>query len=516
MKTKSIIILIVFCFFAGSIKSQNPLAQTGGPVILGYDKELSHNMFMGDNGDSFSVYCGAMSANKKSKNQSIITYNKSDNSVQTQTLTLPDNCFRVLATDIGDSYFVTYSHYPKWTQYEYVTAKIPKGMSATSVSPVTRISFKTDFFGDVMEYSAKSPDNKISAALIINISSRSKVTNFHLFIYDETGTEIVYQNFSPEILGNYFELEDFKVTNDGKALILISSGEREKLTVQKRAIQLLVADNTIETYSTKMNDGVIVSTKIAALKNGNYFVGGFSAKNGRSQANQYFSTIFNTNSNDFEEINTYPLSEDEIPGVQPVFGCLIPATFQMYCTHILELANGHVMMLGEHAATLVIQEETGKTYKNYTTNLCYKTFEADGTSLSSNDSPILYKKQFSGGYTHTLGYFGENIFTYLAAGISFSPFVVDNDVYILYNGTKENITETNDKGDYINMSLFPGKSCLILAILSEEGFPTKQLVMTPDKEKKFFNGLWHFDGKNVYFGTGSRRIYTLEHFEIDN
>lgn len=519
---KKIAFSLIFSLSAVILTAQVPLCSESGPVVTNFSSEFSDMMIINDGESGFTAYCGPISSVKKFYHHAIITYDKASNTLSSQELVLPGKTFRIMATDLGDSYFVTYAHYPKWTRYEYVTSIIPKSQSTTNVTPTKRLTFETDRFGNVREYVAKSQNGKYSAVLLINLSKRSQVDDSHFFVYDKNGKEIVSESFSSEIADAYFDVADFKISDKGTVIFLFRTGEKKMNKLQAKRLQILTYENN--KFSANQNidftDVVVNSARMCLLKDGNIFIGGYTAKSAKKQEIGYFATTYNPTEGAFEAVHSYKFTKDEQPGSQALFGSLVPALFHVICTDIMQLENGNVMMLGEHTAQLEVisqnQNTTTTTYKHFTYHIGYETFKPDGTCLTGDTLQMLYRKA---GRDATYSCSSSNEVMsqkYSAIGLSHSAFVKGNDVYVLYTDHEKNLPSHNDSGPLADLFIKRGKSCLIMAKLNALDAPKYQLVYLAGKNKKAMNKLWLFDGKNIYVGSNNAKTYWLDHFQLQD
>lgn len=498
-------LLITLCFYAA--KAQSTLANYGGPIVDGINTTVSGDILLSSNEDEFTVYYSPIAPGKKYKH-SIVTYDKANNTLRTQDLTFTDDYFRLAAFDAGDYYFMAYSHYPKNSVYEYVTANVPKSSKETAVTPRVRLTLEVDRKGESFEYAAKSPNGQRYAVAFFATDKKSNASNLHLFLYDETGEELFYKSIIPQIYGNSFSMEDFQVTNEGEILILICSGDNTKKTGNS-AIQLFAcsADDNVS-LGKVFPEGRINNMKICQLRNGNYLIGGYYAETADSPSKGYFTTIAEVNSEEFGDISTNKFTASEqAPSRDLLF---VQAPFRTHVKLLRELEDGSIFMLGEHTCMVMQSDGYGITYWNYCNNVVYQHFDKDGIKLHSN----LLKKQQRHGGKHPATDFGVNVYSLYSVGLSVCPMVAGNDVYILYNDNYDNFKQNNGQAE-MNIVLKRNKTCQVLAKLEDDG-PDRSLVMLPDKDKKVLHKVWFFDGKTVYYGMSGNKQYTIEHFDIED
>lgn len=504
-KTLLLLALVIMC--SSVVKGQESLAQATGPLVPGYKVPSCNNFIVNDSEEEFTVYCSPKAVNSKGAIHQFVTYNKNTQSISKQEVVLPNDHFTNAVIDAGKHYVVSYCRYPKGNIYEYVTAEIPKKPGVTTVNPVVRLSLDVDRRGYSYEYSAKSKDGKYTAVLLFVTDRKANANVFHLFLYDETGEEVMYHRLAPKIYGNTFSLEDLAVGNDGVVALLLHTGNQKNDLFVDDAIQIITCKgNETKSLGKKMEAGIIYSMKLCMLSNGDYFVGGYYALKAKEPTYGWFNAIVDGDTQEFGKIHAEALtSAQAAPWCEQLI--FTKLGYHTDCSFLQEMPDGSIYMIGEHRCNTVIYNQGSATFWNYTNSIVYQNFNKYGELQFSN---VIKKSQKSGG-KFTAGDNGVSTYKYHDIGLSFSTFVDGSDVYVLYNDTQNNYRE-NTGAATLNAELGRGKSCVIMAQLTADG-PDRSLVLVPDKAKRILHKVWHFDGKTVYFSTFNKKELKLESFQ---
>ena len=503
MKKISILIILLLC---GMLSHAQTVNEPHGPVVGNFNIELEGQCIMNDNADQFVAYCGPVGATLKRAYHFIVNYDKKHNTIAQTQLTLDKDYFRVLAYDAGDSYFVTYMRYPKRTVFEYSTAFIPKNcQNDYVVAPQVATSFSIDWSGGTNIYDAVSPDQKRHAAAFVILNKKSIAEKFLFFVYDENGNELYAKTLSPEIYGDSFSVEGMQVTNDGEIVMLMRTGTKEHRNLNNSAVHLLVCNaDGAQSFVQPTDFGIVQSMRVLQLKNGNMFVGGYYTDEPSAPTKGYFSYVFDTKEETFSEPHFYKFAANQQPKHE--MNLLGYFLYNTHCCALHELPSGEVVMIGEHRCAIAVQNGPGvATYSHFADDIVYQYFDANG-EMEHN---FTIRKNQGKNFPQYAGFDGCNTYTFPSIGISFSSFVHDGQVYILYFDTQENFNKSNkQRAEPIK----PAKNCIVLSKLEADG-AFSQIIMLPGKTKKTIHELWNYDGSKIYFGMFGKD-FSIEQLEL--
>lgn len=478
-----------------------------GPVVMNFSKEHYDHAVLANNDQQLVAYCSPIWQKLKKCYHSIVTYDKTTNITSSCVLNLSSDYKRLVAYDAGDSYFVTYSRYPKATEFELSTTFIPKDCANNyTVTPHTVLSLDIDRNGYVQSFVAESADHTKHAIVLVGINKKQMADKFYFYVYDEAGREMLSKILTPDIYGDSFSIEDLSVTNDGDALLLMRTGTKDK--PGSSSIHLLTCTQEGgKSYVERTPFGEIHSMRLLVLKNGNYFVGGYCAEEQEKPTSEYFTCIFNKKLGNFEPAKHFKLPDNQKPKHE--YMLLYFIRYYTQCAALHELDNGEVVMLGEHRG-MVIETGQGTTYYHYARDIVYQHFDVNGSSIHTNRLAKYQACSFERGAENN----NATWFTYDKLGISFSSFVSGNSVYVLYQDHQDNFNKKDGSTMYSTITT-RAKSCTVLARLDDDG-PEQKIVMVPGKTKRTLHNLWLFDGKELWFGMYSLKDYSLEHNTLDS
>lgn len=490
---KKTTILITFLLCCLMMRAQN-VQEPHGPIVNNFNVEVAGECVMIDDADQLVAYCGPVRETLKRGYHFIVKYDKKRNTIVQTPLTLDKDYLRVMAFDAGDSYFVSYMRYPKRTEFEYTTAFIPKNcQNDYTVRPKVSTTFGVDFSGGAESFSSVSPDKQRYAVVFVVLNKKNMAEKFLFFVYDAQGNELYTQALSPEIYGDSFSMEDVQVNNDGEVVVLMRTGTKERRNINNSAVHLLVCNATGgQSFVEPTDFGIAQSMRLLQLQNGNLFVGGYYTNEPSAPTVGYFNYIFDTKEETFSEAHSYQLSPNQQPKHQlDLLGYFV---YNTDCGALHELPTGEVVMIGEHRCAIAVQNGPGvATYSHFADDIVYQYFDKNG-EMEQNRT---IRKNQGKNFPYYAGYEGNNNFTFSKIGISFSSFVHDGQVYILYLDSQENFNSSNKKRAEPTK---PGKSCFVLAKMDPDG-ADRQIIMIPGKSKRTIHELWGNDGNKIYFGT---------------
>lgn len=508
-------IILLFCVSIvtlGSLLAQTPEMYTGTGIDLkDFDPTARKYFFLEETADQWTAYYGRSTwMGAKKSHESIMTYHKDGDSVSTRAFNISDDYLSVFVQNAGNEYFATYISYPNRKEAEYRTVFIPKNADEQEITPALRLSFDIGKRGNLYTYPATSQDGKIHAVLLIGTDKKSLTEGLHLLVYDANGNELFYKQLVPEIYGNIFDVADFQVNDAGEALILLRTSNKMGSRVSSTAIQLITCDGE-ETNSMGclFEQGLIHSMRVAELRNGKYAIAGYWGDKADDVTTGFFHCFADPKTKKISEVQNYDFSAAQ--KAEKVLESLTAVvTYQTEACFLQELEDGSVMLIGEHRGAIHVTGD-GSYYIYFAKNIVYEHFDENGKLIAAQtiakDQRNIYKKEID---DKGIGVNHHDVL------VSFSPMVVGNKVYVLYTDAQKNFEKGDGTPAAMNI-LKAGKNCLVLARLSDKG-PKQQLVMMADKPKKTFHNIWHFDGKNCYFGYQELKKfnYKIGKFDLKN
>ena len=491
------------------------------------DIDLSRNnaLLLENSEDQFIEYLYPRVGGKKNLEHTLAVFNKNKRSFSYHKVVFTAPHFLETAFDAGDDYFASYTYLEKKSTV-YCTGHLPKN-GTQNARMKDRLVIPTKA---VWSTRVESPDGKLHAVILMAAFKKSP-SKAYVFVYDSKGEEVSFKEFAPSTRSPRFAFSEAALSNSGDVTMLFISYERKgKSDVNAFNMPLFntmfgkaVGDPTNSSlHIAQLSDGEVTeyriphfsfgeihSAGIFQLDNGSCFIGGYYGEAASKPTIGYFSCVFDPNSESIVETHNYMLPEEQKAQDKHMF--LIHLKYRIYVEDIVRLANGSIVMLGEHRAYAVQSSRMGNTtttyYSNWASDVVYQTFDANGESERSD--MVRKLQSYNTGYYIPLETYSEITYTFRDYMISFYPFVRGNDIYLIYNNSLE-----ADK--YCNPTVMNyGKTCMRLAKLSPDGHVDYKTIMKCDTRKSFFKRLWLADDNGtVYICTNGKQGYGIESFEI--
>ena len=519
MNHKVFPVIIAFIFATFCLQSQTPLTEGGGPAIDRCSAALSNHLLLKQDDKSAVFYLNTYSDNPKQQYQGIVTYNKSTGTAFNEDVILPTGYRPLYVRPCGDSYFGAYYRLDRAKKsFEYATVLFPQKKSTDgirNVKPVSCLSFDISDRDNIAKFAASSPDGSKFAVVLVAPDLYYRTSCIYYFIYDNTGKELRQDKITPATGNNRFTVQDIAITHRSELVILLQTSKGK--------------DNIIQLYSSKPDEttyvsetidfGYINSMKMLRLQSKEIFIGGYYNSQGKTVG--FFNLIFNPEKNAFTH-RSHDTFEFKGGNTHDGFS---ESDYLVKCDHLFELPDKIVMMLGEqYTAYQQHGEKSSMAYKHLTNNIYGNKFTLTGSSLG-----IVKVQRHIGansGSLVSLREEGERIGksvlneknsapkvpTHTNLGISYSPIVKGNNVYILYEDNAANYVEdatgwedaTVEKAD---------ENCVVLTRMDYS--TDRKVVMLPAKTAQTFHDIWCIDGDNIYFGMSGKKDYSIQKFKLD-
>lgn len=526
-KVLSIVIsAVVLMFSANTIQAQTPLTTGGGPVIENCSSTLSQHSWLRNDDKTANFYLNTYSPNPKLQYQGIVTYNKSTNTAYTEEIQLPIGYRHLYSRSCGSDYLAYYYRYNAENKtFDYSVAKIPQKKSTEGfkqVNPEVRLSIDLTGRGEIMKYTAVSPDESMYAITFIVPNERNQAPYFYCFIYDKNGTEVWYDKFLPTISGSKFSIQDIGLSDKGELLLLVYATKGKNATVQSPTLQLFSCTRgNITSITEPIDYGFINSMKMLRLKNKDLFIGGYYSEDQQSNTTGYFTYIVGS-----DPFKITAKAHEAITYRNEVYyDGLTDKDYFIKCDYLYEQSDKIVVMLGEqHTSIQQHGDKSSMAFRHHTNDVYCNRFTLGGTDLGY----IRVNKHQSAqsGLTVTTHDDGERIGCYLFTekrayeksptfanlNITYFPIFKDNEIYILYGDKFSNFDETSVDWEAANMEK-GDENCVVLTKVDRS--VDKKVVMSPSKAAQVFNSIWLIDGQDIYFGMMGKKSYTIEKFKLN-
>lgn len=522
MRHNGFLFIFAFILILSTLQAQTPLTEGGGPKVDRCNVALSNHILLKQDESKAIFYLNTYSNNPKQQYQGIVTYNKSTGTAYNEDVILPAGYRALHVAPCGDNYFGCYYRFNRAKRsFEYATAAFPQKKSTNgirNVTPTVRLTIELTDRGDILKYTAVSPDQSKFAVVLIAPDTKNRAPYFYCYIYDNNGKELWYDKFIPTIAGTKFHIHDIALTHRGELLLLVNSEKQKSATIQL----FFCKKGEITSMNEPVTFGYVNSMRMLRLMNNDIFIGGYYSTEQPGNTVGFFNLLYNSDKEKITHRNDYTFDYTD----KPVYDDLTDADYSIKCDHLIELPDKMVMMVGEQHTTF--QEHGDKSsiaYRHITNNIYGNRFTLTGGNLGI----VKINRHISAnsGSLATIHDDGERIGNYILyqktatpknptftnLGLSYSPIVQGNNIYILYEDNAANFAE-NAGNEWEAASVEKAdQNCVVLARLDYSA--DKKVVLMPSKDAQTFHDIWCIDDKDIYFGMSGKKDYSIQKFKLD-
>ena len=523
MKITRLFSILILVFATLCLKAQTPLTEGGGPSVTKCSAALSDHLLLKQDDKSAVFYLHTYSDNPKLQYQGLVTYNKSTGTTYNEDVLLPDGYRPLFFRPCGENYFGCYYRLNRAKKtFEYATVLFPQKKSTSGVRNITpTVSTSIDITdrGDIAKFTAVSPDQSKFAVVLVAPDLNYRTHHFYCFVYDNAGNEVWAEKLAPALSGSRFTVHDIEVTRKGEILLLVNSTKGKNSLIQLFSCK----EDGISSADETADFGYISSMKMLRLNNQlkEIFVGGYFNASSQGGTTGFFNLIYNPDKNTFtsKKHDTFEYKD------KTVYDDFTEADYTIKCDYLFEMPDKIVMMIGEQYLTVQQHGEKSATaYKHMTNNIYGNKFALNGNNLGI----IKVQRHISAGSASLVSQReeGERISqsvlseknsapkmpTFANLGITYSPIVQGNTLYILYEDLAANYAEDATDWDAATVEK-ADNNCVVLTRMDYSA--DKKVVMMPAKSAQTFHDIWCIDGQNIYFGMSGKKDYSIQKFKLD-
>lgn len=532
-RTLSLLVFAIFVTFPLAIFSQTSIIQDSKLEIPNYKMKLSDQFPIFENEDHFVQYHMAFGYGTMNDYHALIFYNKSRKTIYEEKLTLPVGCryicSQVTGSEITLFYYKIDRKVQKCTIYSATASLSRSSNGIQNITPEEITSYKLTKKTEVMTFSTQSPDKNKNAFAVAFIEGNNLLKGIHIHTFGDQSQLLWSNYYTPELKGNYFSIEDVKISNKGKVLVLFSTAVNEKKKILNSVAQLISFNNqdvvTME-YPSKI--GTFTSMRMLVQRNGNYMVAGYYSDKKYKTAG-YFTAVFDERAEDLRYSNVHAFEFAKKTTTESD----INPNWTSVCHQLYELDNDFMAMIGEQIDSQVsVDAESGeKTYTYTNGNILCTLFSNEGTNAGTEsirkqqtaivEQPLTYKdrgERHNSGVMATLSSASsvETFYAYHHFGLSFSTLVKGHEFYFIYADNINNYNDKKNAEEWQTWELDKYKEhCLVMAKLANIGDVERKVLMLPAKQPRIFNTTWFVDDMRAFIGVYNKKSYNLYHFDID-
>lgn len=395
----------------------------------------------------------------------------------------------------------------KEDQVTFTAASIDKNDKSVTLSDANSVTTKANprFWPEYK--SAKSPDGKMMAALVMVTGKNRQLENLFAVVVNDQGEFVWSGPVTPQFGGKTFSLGNLTVDNEGNIYIPAYTCQMSGNNVSNVNFMMIRTNGDgTESFTESINFGTPQNFIAKALKDGNIVVGGYyteSKTNTATQSSGYFFYKFDNRSESFADLKTFKFSENYVEkAAWARFATVLGnQQYSISADNIYELENGSLVLCGEHRFIKEIYnaQMNSTSYQMLTKNILVSTLLPDGDSKFT----MIEKQQTAGIQMYPPD-------DWKPSSISYSAFVRGNDMYFLFNDDPKNIP-------------YPGKGvvCYPMGITFSKNWESVLMHLTPDQKltqrvlpdpNQLLRGVEFTDGENFYAtGVGKKQFFLTKY-----
>ena len=271
-------------------------------------------------------------------------------------------------------------------QLNSAITSIPESASDDkSLKPKMEFTYNVDPKTITEAFYTQSNDKRFFSICLTTFNAQKSINKIYVIVYNQKLEIEWMEEYEPDFKSKQTDVCDYKISNTGKALLLLNTFDAQKRKQYNHELQLVSMNKNKDfTKFTSLCDfGIIQSMKLLLLNNGKYFVGGYYKEKATANTAGYVTFTFDPRKE--KEVLTKYVSkfkdsykERQATGFdEPT---KINSDYNVKCDYLWELPNDFVVMLGEQCLeTKTVDPKKDITiYTYYCKNLFYHQFGLDG------------------------------------------------------------------------------------------------------------------------------------------
>jgi hypothetical protein len=515
MKIRIIFLISLFFYVSNFAFAQEPVIEKPlGTPVPNLNLQNANIQMIADLDQGVLFYQNIEPATDNTGVKQLILYSKDNKEIQTLELSVPDGnnyiTSRILEDEVVHFYFLN-NVKTRTIQLNTAITGIPESASdSKSLKPKMEFSYNVDPKTTTNAFFSESNDKNYFSICLTTLNELKSINKIYVVVYNKKLEIEWMQEFQPDFKTKQTEISDFKVTNAGKALLLLNTFNSVKKKQTNHELQLvsMFKDNDFTKFTSNCDFGIIQSMKLLVLKNGKYFVAGYYAEKPATNSAGYVTYTFDPRK-EKEVLTKYVTKFNDNYKEKEALGygepTKINTDYNLKCDYLWELPNDFVVMLGEQflETKVVDPKKEITTYTYYCKNLFYHQFGLDGINAGYEVYP---KPQ--------VGISFSPIQDIHQLGLSYSAFLDGSTVYLLHN---DHISRFIDKEDLFNSydNQTTKEGILVLTRIKKIGYVESKFIMQSTKDM-YYQNVWFSDPGKIVFGLVTKKTYNLEQFEIMN
>ena len=501
----TLIITLVTSMMAQSVALCEPFSN------LWLQRVLVNGTPVGEDDDNFYFFIHTRNNNTiKPKTWTDQAYIIDKNSMQSKeiTVTVSNKHFFLNALVNDNSIIALYNSLNnKGDQVIFTIADIDKASKALTLNDNNSVTTSANSKYWPSYKSAKSPDGKMMAALVMVTGKDSRLENLFAVVVNDQGEFVWSGPVTPDFGGSSFSLGNLLVDNEGNIYMPAYTCQMSGNNISNIKFLMIKANGEgTNSFSEDVSFGTPQNFTSKILKDGDVAIAGYftdSKTNTATQSSGYFFYKFDNRSEAFGDLHYANFSEDYVEKEQWARFSKILGNqqYSISADNIYEFENGNLALCGEHRfmKEYYNSQMNSYSYEELTKNILVSILAPDGKTQFA-----MIEKQQSGGSGM------RPVDDWRVINISYSSFVHGNDMYFLFNDDPQNIPYPG-KGVVFTpggMS-FKKKGESVLMRLTPDMELTQRILPDPNQ---FLRGVEFVDGDNFYAsGIGKSKFFITKY-----
>ena len=433
----------------------------------------------------------------KTQKNLLVKIDNGDFSVTTSNLQLPAKNYDSYGAFVGNDgrRRLLYFHHetaPK-TCYLHLDVIDPDVEKNTLVADASILSFEYEITYDIEI--VMSPKKEIFALVVYHKDYADNISKIHAAVFDQNGNMMWEKDVQPELEEPFIRTSNYCLDDKGMLYMPILGIEKDKegKTITKQHLYLLkIGENDLQVNPVDEPFGVTSHVMAQLSENGKVWIFGFYQEGLNELATETgaFLTLFDPVSQEFTPVS-YQTFDADYFAKYPKTDLTAPHPtrpwYHIRGNNLFELPNGDVVVCGEHVSRTVTHSMDYGYYTCRTGDILVAKFHPD----HSFTAQIVPKNQT-----------GVSIIRpkdWRQSYVSYSAFVRQNDLYLVYNDAAANVPFPG-KGEGLSISPWGAnnKCVSVCTKIADNGDVSQQAFVQFQDSKQMFRDFLFADDHDFY------------------
>lgn len=449
----------------------------------------------------------------KSRKEMLVTIDNENFSVTTSNLQLPGKNYSSIGAFEGEDGRQRLIYYHEVTAPQTVHIHLdvldPNLEKNNLVADAEILSFEFEITYDV-EF-VMSPDKEKFALIVYHKDYGNNFSKIQTAVFDQNGNTLWEKNVSPDIEESYIRTSNFCLDNKGTLYMPILGIEKDKegeTIIEQHLYLLQINEDDILANPIDEAYGVTSNVMVKSSKDETIRLCGFFQEdlNELTTESGVFQITFDPASQEFKSVDYQTFDTDyfaKYPKTNLNASHPKRPWYHITCNDFFELPNGEIVICGEHVSRTVILSLDFGYYSYRAGDILVAKFHPD----HSFTTQIVPKNQTGLSIVRPRDW--------RQAYVSYSAFVQQNDLYLLYNDAAANIPFPG-QGDDLAMSPWGAnnKCVSVCTKIGSDGEVTQQTLVKFRDSKQMFRDFLFADEHEFYVSLIQRQGISFAKYSL--